>query len=130
MSISFLESKENLANIISFIAIFFVVNGIIGVGAYMVDKVFNILSFIPFLKTINHIAGGILNLAVGIIFLGLVIVLLVEFPVLGFVKPYLEQSQIAPFLVLIIKLLSPLWPEFIKNATELTEKVIDQVPIE
>lgn len=129
MTISFLETKASLAKIISFAAIFFIVNGIIAFGAFTVDKTFAILSFIPFLKTINRLAGAVLNLVAGIILIGLVMILLVEFPILGFIRPYLAESQIAPFLILIVKLLSPLWPEFIKNATELTEKAINQVPL-
>ena len=128
MSYTFFDTKENLANIISFAFIFFIVNGLVGVGAFIVDKTFNILSFIPFLKTINRLAGAILNLVTGIILLGILIVVLVKFPVFAFVNPYLERSEIAPYLILIIKLLSPLWPEFINQATGLAEKVIQNIP--
>jgi len=124
--IPFFEHHESLSKIISFIAILFVVNGIIGVGGWLIEKTFNILSFVPFLKTINKLAGGVLGLISGIILLGIAIVIItaIENPLTYYLLGYLQESYIAPWLVTIIGLLSPLWPEVIKKTT----KIIQSLP--
>ncbi len=115
MQIEFLADRENIANFLSMIIIFLAVNGIIGVGAYLIDKVFHIFSFIPFLKTINRLAGSVLGILAGAFIFGFLILSLDKFPLTGFITNYLENSDIVPYLLYIAKLILPLWPEALKQ---------------
>ncbi len=111
----FLANKQNLTNILSMVVIFLAVNGIIGVGAYLIDKTFNIFAFIPFIKTINKIIGALLGLLGGAFIFGWLIIMLNKFPFAEFITNYLSNSQIVPYLTYISNLIMPLWPVAIQQ---------------
>ena len=113
---------ENLAKVISLIGVFLIVNGVIGVGAYFVDRVFHIFAFIPFLKTINHLLGAILGLIIGIMLMGFIATILINFPLTSFITRYFENSYVIPYLLAIWAVINPLLPEatrFVKETLKI-----------
>lgn len=103
------RGRVNLANIVSFFTIFLIINGLIGVGAYLLDKTFKIFSIIPFVKTINRIGGLILGVIGSVMVLGVVIVLLENFPFADFVIRWLDGSEIVPWILFITNMVLPLF---------------------
>ena len=82
----------------------------------MIDKAFNLIAIIPFMKSINHLAGGILGLLVGAIVLGLLIYVAAKYAPTGtMVGNWLIDSKIAPTLLLIAKILMPILSGSLKN---------------
>ena len=115
MELSFFEQRENLSNIISMVIIFLAVNGLIGVGAYLIDRFFHVFSFIPFLKTINKLGGAIVGLLAGAFIFGFLISMFDKFPFADFITQYLQQSQVVPYLIVVTELIMPLWPQAINQ---------------
>ncbi len=115
MQAPFFAARENLTHILSLLIIFFVVAGLVGVGAYLVDRVFHIFAFIPFLKTFNRLGGALLGLLAGAFVLGFLITILTRFPLAVFITRYFQNSQVTPYLFSIYNLILPFWPEALKQ---------------
>lgn len=106
----------NLAKVAAFLLIFIVVNRLVGLMFLLVDKVFKVLSVIPFLKTINRLAGAVLGFLEGAIVLGVVLILIGKFPFAQFIIPAIEASDVAKWLIHVGGILVPLLPELVKQA--------------
>jgi len=92
---------------VAFILIFILINKIIGLIFYLIGKAFNLISIIPFLKSINRLAGLILGLIEGVLVMGLVIYAVAKFaPALPWLSDGLNKSIIAHYLVVVVAFLS------------------------
>ena len=109
-----LMHNENLAKIIAFILLFLIVNRLVGFIFWIIGKVFNVLTVLPFLKTINRLSGAVLGLVEGILVLGIVLVMIGKFPFSSYIIPTMDTSQVAKFLVNAGKILMPLLPDVIE----------------
>lgn len=110
---------ENLIKIISFLLIFLVVNRLVVVIFHLINKVFDVLAVIPFLKTINRLAGAVLGVITGGLIIGLFLVFISKFPFAIFLVKPMENSEVAQLLFKYGKILMPLLPEYFKKATEM-----------
>ncbi len=108
--------NDNLAKIIAFLLICLIVNRLVGVVFWVIDRIFKVLAVIPFLKTINRLAGAILGFLEGGLILGVVLTLIGKFPFAGFIIPAVETSDVAKWLISIGKVLVPLLPELVRQA--------------
>lgn len=77
------------------ILIFFIVARIVLAIAGLINSVFNILTIIPFLESANKIAGAVLGILVGIVFIGGLGYLLTTSRVDAVVTGYFNASFIA-----------------------------------
>jgi uncharacterized membrane protein required for colicin V production len=59
-----------IAYLVSFIGVFVVMDRAVAFLFHLVHLVFKILTIIPFLETINRLAGAILGLLTGVVFIG------------------------------------------------------------
>jgi uncharacterized membrane protein required for colicin V production len=107
---------DNIGRVSCFVVIFIISAWIINMLFMMLDKTFNLLAIIPFMKSINRLAGGILGLLVGAIILGLLIYVAAKYAPAGtMVGNWLLNSQIAPWLLIVAKILMPLLSVSLKN---------------
>jgi uncharacterized membrane protein required for colicin V production len=98
-----------------FLFLFGIFSKLTSIGVVIVEKIFNIIAIIPFLKTFNRLLGAILGLLVGGLTIGLILYLSSKYFILeSLVGNLLATSQIAPALIIFGKILSPLLPETIK----------------
>jgi len=114
--IKFFLGDQTTAKIVSFLVIFVVTNRLIGLVFWIIDRMFKILHFIPFLGLINHIGGAVLGLAEGVIVLG--VTLYFAGKVAGSVTWFsdaMKQSGLARELVRYSKLLIPLLPDAVRQ---------------
>jgi uncharacterized membrane protein required for colicin V production len=111
--------KENLVRILCFILIFFVANRLVVAIFLLLNKIFDALAIIPFLKTINRLAGAVLGVITGGLIIGLLLVFIAKFPFANFLVKPMENSEVAQFLFKYGKTLMPLLPEYFKKATEM-----------
>ena len=109
-----LMNNENLAKIIAFILLFIIANRLVGFIFWIIGKVFNVLTVLPFLKTINRLSGAVLGLVEGILVLGIILVMIGKFPFSSYIIPAMDTSQVAKFLVNAGKILMPLLPDVIE----------------
>jgi uncharacterized membrane protein required for colicin V production len=93
------------ARFIAFIAIFILVNRLVGWAFKLAESAFKIISFIPFLKSINNLLGAILGIFEGFIILGGCIWVIENFDLVAQLKTWIEGSHVAPFVSHVFQLL-------------------------
>jgi uncharacterized membrane protein required for colicin V production len=105
----------NLMRIFAFIFIFILVNRLIGFAFYVLDKIFNFLTIVPFLKTINRLLGGMLGFFEGVLIIGLSLFVIARFPLSDWFTGVLQASKVAPWFIGISKILQLMLPELLKQ---------------
>lgn len=99
------------AKVVIFIFLFIIVEKLFKLVMYALDRVFNLLRFIPFTKLINRIAGGVFGFLEGSLIIGLFIYTLVRFPFSQSLLAAVDKSLIARQLLKFAEILTPLLPE-------------------
>jgi membrane protein required for colicin V production len=112
-SISF--GYDNIGKVVVFILLFTIINRLVGLVFAILDRTFNIISIIPFLKTINRLAGAFLGFLEGALILGLIIYVASKYSFLpSMFGGWIVDSEMVPFLLKFVNLLLPLLPEALK----------------
>lgn len=101
--------------VVAFIVIFIVVNRLIGFGFYLLEKVFHIISIVPFLKSINRLGGGVLGLLEGLLVVGTVLIVASRYDLGAWFTTAMTQSKVAPSLVSAAQVLLPFLPLALKQ---------------
>lgn len=83
------------ARFVAFLLIFGIVTWIVGFVFKLAEGAFKIISFIPFLKSINNLLGAILGIFEGIIFMGGCIWIIENFSIIPWLATMLSQSSVA-----------------------------------
>ncbi len=104
-------NQQNLAYVVSFVVIYAVVTKLVGFLFYIISKVYKLFTIIPFLKTINRVAGALLGLIESALILGVTLIFLAQFPFSSWLTRELGHSQIALWLMAVAKVLTPLLPK-------------------
>jgi uncharacterized membrane protein required for colicin V production len=102
---------EVIGKIITFIILFTLINRLIGFIFALLDRTFDLLSVIPFLKTINRLAGAALGFVEGGLVLGLILLYISQTSY----GHWLNNSQVAPFLIGFTGAVMPLLPKLIEK---------------
>jgi membrane protein required for colicin V production len=113
-------SHDNLGKVITFVIVFSITNRLVGFLFSLLDKTFGILSIIPFLKTINRLAGAALGFVEGGLILGLILFVASRYAFIGsWFGDWMVGSQVAPFLIHFNNVLMPLLPDALKKLSSL-----------
>lgn len=107
--------NPNLMKILAFIFIFIIFNRLIGFGFYVLDKIFNFLTIVPFLKSINRLIGGALGFFEGILVIGLSLFVISRFPVSDWFAQVLQASTLAAWFVGVSTILQLMLPELLRQ---------------
>ncbi|PLX27806.1 hypothetical protein C0583_01035 [Candidatus Parcubacteria bacterium] len=111
---------NNIGRVGVFFLLFSVIDRLVGFAFYLLEKSFNIISIIPFLKTINRLGGLILGFITGSFAIGLVIYVINKYAILdSMVGRWLTNSELAPFFLKFADYLLPVLPEFLKKLQSL-----------
>lgn len=108
-SLSLFLGNLKIAKIVSFIFILILTSNLIGFIFYIINKIFNIIAIIPFLKTFNRLLGGIFSLIEGALVLGIILYLFGNY-----FQQFLTNSSLAPILIKIAGILISFLPEELK----------------
>jgi membrane protein required for colicin V production len=111
----YLLGHGNIARIIAFILIFTIINRTIGLIFWIINKVFNLVSIIPFTKSLNRILGALLGLIEGVLVLGVIIYFVSRFVTSEWFISVLASSKVAVLLVDIASVLTPLLPALLRQ---------------
>ena len=106
----------NLAKIIGFTIVFILVNKLVGLLFWFIEKIFKFISVIPFLKTFNRLLGAALGLLEGTLVLGLVVYFASRFPVSAVSQTLMGDSSVAHALLPVGSILAPLLPLAVRAA--------------
>ncbi|MCX6795636.1 MAG: CvpA family protein [Candidatus Falkowbacteria bacterium] len=110
-----MNGHDNIGKVASFIIIFVVAAKLTDWAFIAIEKLFDLVSFIPFTKLINRILGGILGLVEGSLFLGLIIFVSSRYAIIGSLfGNQLIASKMAPFLLKVVNIMMPVLPEALK----------------
>jgi len=111
----FFLGNINTARVMSFIIIFVVVTQLVGLIFYIVNKIFNIISIIPFTKSLNRLLGALFGLLEGVLILGLILYFISRFSFSDWFSGVLTASNVAHWLIAMASILTPLLPELLRQ---------------
>lgn len=103
----------NFERVVAFLLILTIVDRLIGLAFWFVEKMFNFLTIIPFLKTINRLLGGLLGFVEGVLVIGLTLYFASRYPFPP-VGEYIASSGFATWLINAASVLVPLIPAAIR----------------
>jgi membrane protein required for colicin V production len=98
--------------IIIFFGLFIIVNRLIVIIFSIVNKAYDLISIIPFLKSINRLAGAIFGLAEGIFIIALILYIIRNSFLNSWVGNLMSTSTISPYLLSAIKTFNNYFPDF------------------
>ncbi|MAF13414.1 MAG: hypothetical protein CMI53_00770 [Parcubacteria group bacterium] len=105
----------NTARVVAFIIIFVVINRATGLVFWFINKMFNIISIIPFTKSLNRILGALFGFLEGVLALGIILYFTSRFEISEWVTEILSGSNVALWLIEMGGFLSPLLPELLNQ---------------
>jgi membrane protein required for colicin V production len=107
---------ENFSKVLIFIIVFFLINRLVGLVFWIVDKILSFFTHLPFINGIDRILGGVFGALEGVIVLGLIFYFIGKFPVGGqaFIA-WMSQSKVVPYLIKVASVLWPLLPQALKT---------------
>ena len=104
--------QDTMGKVITFVVLFSLANRLTVFIFSLLDRLFDLLSIIPFLKTINRLAGVIFGLLMGAAVLGIAFYFILNYPIIGgWAGKLVSSSKIAPILIKIGGILTPILPE-------------------
>ena len=110
-----LGGNQNLARIVIFLIIFIIVNRLVGLAFWIIEKMFGVISVIPFLKTINRLGGAVFGLIEGVLVIGVSLYVASRFPLGATFTESLQGSSVAKKLLEVSGIITPLLPVFLKQ---------------
>ena len=117
---SFFFGYNNLGKILIFVVLFILINRLTGFLFYLLNKTFNLISIIPFLKTFNRLGGAVLGFLTGALSIGLFIYVISRYSLIETLfGNWFAQSEFAPFFLKFANVLLPLLPEALKRLKSL-----------
>jgi uncharacterized membrane protein required for colicin V production len=119
--------QGNITKVVMFVVAFFLITRLVGIAFFFIEKFFNILKFLPFVKTFDRFIGLGLGIAEGIITIGFTIFFIERFPLSTGVMTHLATSVIAPYASGIASGLWPLLPEafrLLQSSVDYVEKIV------
>ena len=106
---------ENFSKVLMFIIVFFVINRLVGLIFWIVDKFLSFFTNLPFIHSIDRLLGLVFGLLEGALGLGIIFYFIGKFPVGVMFMGWVTTSKVVPSLVKIASILWPLLPEAVKT---------------
>lgn len=107
--------NENLARIVIFLVLFVIINRLVGLAFWFLEKGFKFIAIIPFLKSINRMLGAVFGLLEGVLVVGVTIYVSSRFPLGDFFTTQLQSSDVAKKLVEFSSVITPLLPQLLRQ---------------
>jgi membrane protein required for colicin V production len=114
---------EAFASAAGYIVMFIVATWGVSILVWMADRVFKFLAFVPGMKLVNSVLGGVLFLIEGIIIVGVALYVIGQFSPEGSnTKQALDNARVAPMVKAAAWVASPLIPTSIEQFKNLAPK--------
>lgn len=108
----FLPGNAEIGKVVVFVVCFGIASRLVAWLFMLIERAFDLLSIVPFLKSINRLLGLILGLIEGVLILGIIAYLLQKhLPSSLPLNDWLSHSVIAPWLIMVSKILAPILPK-------------------
>lgn len=115
--------EGNVPNVAMFIIAFIVINRLVGVVFWLLNKVFKIVTRLPFISSIDRMLGLVFGALEGIITIGIVIYFIERFPVSEKLMQKIAESNVAEKIHSSSDVFIPLFPD----AMNLLKSTVDFV---
>lgn len=102
---------ENASKVIMFIIAFILINRLVGVAFWLVDRILSIVTRLPGINGLNHLLGLGLGALEGAITVGLILYFIERFPLSDKIMAAMAGSVVSPYLISLASVLVPLLPE-------------------
>jgi membrane protein required for colicin V production len=106
--------QGNITKLVVFIVAFILINRLVGLIFWLINKVLGIFTKLPFINSANRLLGLVFGIIEGALVLGIALFYISRFPLGDKFMAALNASTIAPFLDSLISVLKPFIPEAIK----------------
>ena len=106
--------NANFSRVIIFIIAFVVINRLVGVVFFLIDKALSVVTHLPFIRSVDRLLGFIFGVIEGLVVLGMVIYFINKFPLSPHFMASLATSKLAPYCLQASSLLWPFIPEALK----------------
>lgn len=107
--------RESLGKVVSFIVVFVLVTLVVNWAFVIIEKIFKLISIIPFTGLINRLLGGALGFLEGSLFIGMILFVVSKYAWIGSLfGDYLVSSQMAPFFLSVVNIVVPILPSTLK----------------
>jgi len=110
------NGHDDIGKVITFIILFVIVTRLMSFVFTLIEKLFNFIAVIPGSKYINNLAGAVLGLIEGSLFLGLIIFVASRYALIGnFFGNQLASSVVSPMLIKTVNIILPILPAALKT---------------
>lgn len=116
--------NEVAAKIGAFLLLFLLITRLVGLAFFMIEKMFNLVAIFPGIKSINRIGGALFGFLEGALFIGIPLQFIVRLPISLPFAENIEKSAIAGIALSVTAWLVPLFPKFLKDATNAVDAVV------
>ena len=106
--------QGNTTRLVVFIVAFILINRLVGLIFWLINKVLGIFTKLPFVNSANRLLGLVFGILEGALVLGIALFYISRFPLGDKFMNALSASKIAPYLDSLISVLKPFIPEAIK----------------
>ncbi len=108
----------NFIKVIVFILVFVIINRIVGIIFFLIDKALSIFTRLPFIHAFDRFLGFAFGIGEGIIVIGVVLYFINKFPLTPAFMTDLAQSSVALLCVHVASLFLPLIPLALKQISD------------
>ncbi len=115
--------EGNVPEVVMFVIAFIIINRIVGFAFWIVDRMFKVVTVLPFMNSLNRLLGIIAGIFEGAVTLGLILFFIERFPLSEKIMEQMATSVVSPILVKVAGVLLPLLP----SALKVLESSVDYV---
>lgn len=100
--------------LIVFVISFLLIGKLFNFFVYIIDQVFDVLSFVPFLMTFKRILGGIFGLLLGVLLVSFILYLSGRYVPWDWLQTMVESSRIVPYLIKLNSVIEIFFPDAVR----------------
>lgn len=115
--------QGNTARVVMFILAFIVISRLVGFAFWLVDRLLQVITRLPFISSINHLLGGVLGFFEGLLTIGLAIYFIERVPLSPDFMQMVANSKVAAQASRTANVFIPLLPD----ALNLLKSTVDFV---
>lgn len=108
---------QNVSRVLMFAIAFLLINRIVGLAFWLLNRFFKLLTKLPFIKSLDKLFGGLLGFFEGMITIGFILYFIGKFPFSERLSDAVLASDVAPYALSMIDIFLPLVPEAIRLLT-------------
>ena len=106
---------ENISRVVMFVLAFLIINRLVGFAFWMADKLLQIFTRMPFLRSLDRLLGATFGLVEGLFTVGMIVFFIERVPLTDRFMYYLAQSNLAPITTKVVAVLLPFVPDALKT---------------